>query len=71
MFLRYGPMNQNPDCYKSIMYNNLPKFVQQLPLKSTLDPEIYGPPESAITTELIEQEIGGLMTVNDVYVPNL
>lgn len=71
MFLLYGPMNQNPDCYKSIMYNNLPKFVQQLPLKSTLDPEIYGPPESAITTELIEQEIGGLMTVNDVYVPNL
>ncbi|KAL9458841.1 hypothetical protein AB3S75_007676 [Citrus x aurantiifolia] len=41
------------------------KLLSELPLKSTLDPEIYGPPESAITTELIEQEIGGLMTVNE------
>ncbi|KAI4387388.1 hypothetical protein MLD38_005226 [Melastoma candidum] len=30
------------------------------PLKSKLDPKIYGPTESAITTEIIQREIGGL-----------
>lgn len=40
--------------------------MQEWPLKSKLDPEIYGPPESAITTEMIEEEIGGLMSVNKV-----
>ncbi|XVF47467.1 hypothetical protein PTKIN_Ptkin03bG0110900 [Pterospermum kingtungense] len=30
---------------------------------SKLDPTIYGPVESTITTEMIEQEIGGVMTV--------
>lgn len=38
-------------------------LVTEWPLKSNLDPEIYGPPESAITTEMIEEEIGGLMIV--------
>lgn len=41
--------------------------MQEWPLKSTLDPEIYGPPESAITTELIEKEIGGMISVEEVY----
>ncbi|KAG7948007.1 hypothetical protein I3843_14G124100 [Carya illinoinensis] len=40
------------------------RLVTEWPLKSKLDPEIYGPPESAITTEIIEEEIGGLMTVD-------
>ncbi|XP_062172811.1 linoleate 13S-lipoxygenase 2-1, chloroplastic-like [Alnus glutinosa] len=40
------------------------QLVTEWPLKSKLDPEIYGPPESAITTEMIEEEIGGLMSVN-------
>ncbi|KAJ1421943.1 Lipoxygenase, plant [Sesbania bispinosa] len=35
------------------------------PLKSKLDPDIYGPPESAITTDIIEQEIKGFMTVEE------
>jgi hypothetical protein len=35
-------------------------------LKSKLDPKIYGPPESAITTEMIQREIGGLMSVKEV-----
>jgi lipoxygenase len=41
-------------------------FMQEWPLKSKLDPKIYGPPESAITTEMIERDIGGYMTVNEV-----
>jgi lipoxygenase len=40
--------------------------MQEWPLKSKLDPEIYGPPESTITTEMIEEEIGGLMSVDKV-----
>ena len=42
-------------------------IMQEWPLKSKLDPEIYGPPESAITTEMIEQEIGGIMSVDQVF----
>uniref|UniRef100_A0A2N9HGN3 Lipoxygenase n=1 Tax=Fagus sylvatica TaxID=28930 RepID=A0A2N9HGN3_FAGSY len=37
------------------------QLVTEWPLKSKLDPKIYGPPESAITTEIIEQEIKGFM----------
>jgi len=35
-------------------------------LKSKLDPEVYGPAESSITTELVEQEIRGFLTVEEV-----
>nr|AAZ57444.1 lipoxygenase LOX1 [Populus deltoides] len=38
------------------------KMVTEWPLRSKLDPEIYGPQESAITTEMVEQEIKGFMT---------
>ncbi|KAJ4724170.1 Lipoxygenase [Melia azedarach] len=41
------------------------KLVTEWPLTSKLDPAIYGPAESAITTELIEEEIGGIMTVEE------
>ncbi|CAN6567371.1 unnamed protein product [Malus baccata var. baccata] len=41
------------------------ELVTEWPLKSKLDPEIYGPPESLITTEVIEKEIKGCMTVNE------
>ncbi|XP_050221912.1 linoleate 13S-lipoxygenase 2-1, chloroplastic-like [Mercurialis annua] len=41
------------------------QLVTEWPLKSTLDPEIYGPPESAITTEMIEEQIRGFMTVEE------
>ncbi|KAL7113351.1 hypothetical protein ACP275_04G056100 [Erythranthe tilingii] len=41
------------------------KLVTEWPLKSNLDPEVYGPAESAITTELVEQEIGGFTTVDE------
>ncbi|XP_021822570.1 linoleate 13S-lipoxygenase 2-1, chloroplastic-like [Prunus avium] len=41
------------------------ELVTEWPLKSKLDPEIYGPPESLITTELVEKEIKGCMTVNE------
>lgn len=35
-------------------------------MKSKLDPEKYGPAESAITTEIIEREIRGFLTVEEV-----
>ncbi|KAK7849539.1 linoleate 13s-lipoxygenase 2-1 [Quercus suber] len=38
---------------------------QDWPKKSKLDPKIYGLPETLITTELVEQEIRGIMTVNE------
>ncbi|KAA8549576.1 hypothetical protein F0562_001406 [Nyssa sinensis] len=41
------------------------QLVTEWPLKSKLDPKIYGPPESAITKELVEQEIGGFMTLEE------
>ncbi|KAI4324284.1 hypothetical protein L6164_023836 [Bauhinia variegata] len=39
------------------------RLVTEWPLKSKLDPEIYGPVESAITSEIINREIGGIVTV--------
>ncbi|XP_050387717.1 linoleate 13S-lipoxygenase 2-1, chloroplastic-like [Argentina anserina] len=41
------------------------ELVKEWPLKSKLDPEIYGSVESLITTELVEKEIKGFMTVNE------
>nr|QCQ29235.1 lipoxygenase [Camellia fraterna] len=41
------------------------QLVKEWPLKSKLDPKIYGPPESAITKELIEREIRGFMTLEE------
>ncbi|KAJ9555298.1 hypothetical protein OSB04_009912 [Centaurea solstitialis] len=37
------------------------QLVKEWPLKSKLDPEVYGPPESAITKEIVEQVIGGFI----------
>ncbi|KAF3772425.1 Linoleate 9S-lipoxygenase 1 [Nymphaea thermarum] len=39
--------------------------LQEFPIVSTLDPKVYGPPESAITKELVEQQIRGVMTVEE------
>lgn len=39
------------------------KLVTDWPLKSSLDPNIYGPPESALTTKLVEREMKHSMTV--------
>ncbi|KAL7595029.1 hypothetical protein Lser_V15G29178 [Lactuca serriola] len=39
------------------------QLVTEWPLMSKLDPQVYGPPESAITTEIVEQEIKGFMTL--------
>ncbi|PKU68520.1 probable lipoxygenase 8, chloroplastic [Dendrobium catenatum] len=41
------------------------ELVKELPLISKLDPIIYGPPESAITEEIIEREIHGEMTASE------
>ncbi|EEF49219.1 linoleate 13S-lipoxygenase 2-1, chloroplastic [Ricinus communis] len=46
------------------------QLVTEWPLKSALDPEVYGPPESAITKEIIEQEIRGFMTVDEALKQN-
>ena len=41
------------------------ELVTEWPLKSSLDPAVYGPAESAITTEMVEKEIKGFMTVEE------
>ncbi|KAL9247765.1 hypothetical protein vseg_021160 [Gypsophila vaccaria] len=46
------------------------KLVKEWPLKSKLDPAIYGPQESAITTELVEKAILGYMTVDEAMKQN-
>lgn len=53
-FARQTLAGVNPCCIE---------LVTEWPLKSKLDPEVYGPAESAITTELVEEEIGGFTTV--------
>ncbi|CAH1452673.1 unnamed protein product [Lactuca virosa] len=39
------------------------QLVTEWPLMSKLDPQVYGPQESAITKEIVEQEIKGFMTL--------
>lgn len=34
-------------------------------MKSQLEPDIYGPPESAITDEIVERQIKGVMTLEE------
>lgn len=41
------------------------KLVTEWPIKSSLDPNTYGPAESAITTEVVQKLIGGIMTVEE------
>ncbi|KAG2706711.1 hypothetical protein I3760_05G115900 [Carya illinoinensis] len=36
------------------------EILKEFPILSELDPAVYGPPESALTNELIEQELNGL-----------
>ncbi|KAH9608062.1 hypothetical protein KSS87_017304 [Heliosperma pusillum] len=46
------------------------KLVTEWPLKSKLDVDVYGPQESAITTELVEKAILGYMTVDQALKQN-
>ncbi|RLN03699.1 putative lipoxygenase 8, chloroplastic [Panicum miliaceum] len=39
------------------------ELVREFPLKSKLDPAVYGPAESAITAEVLERQMGRVMTV--------
>ncbi|XP_027344673.1 linoleate 13S-lipoxygenase 2-1, chloroplastic-like [Abrus precatorius] len=41
------------------------QMVKEWPLRSKLEPQIYGPPESAITKEVIESQINGYSTVEE------
>ncbi|KAI7754640.1 hypothetical protein M8C21_021508 [Ambrosia artemisiifolia] len=41
------------------------QLVTEWPLMSKLDPEVYGPPESAITKEIVQKEIGGVMSFDE------
>ncbi|KAI7731547.1 hypothetical protein M8C21_022303 [Ambrosia artemisiifolia] len=41
------------------------QLVTEWPLMSKLDPKVYGPPESAITKEIVQEEIGGDMTFDE------
>ncbi|XP_076914612.1 linoleate 13S-lipoxygenase 2-1, chloroplastic-like [Bidens hawaiensis] len=40
-------------------------LVKEWPLRSKLDPEVYGPPESAITKEIVERQIRGFCTLEE------
>lgn len=40
--------------------------MQEFPIVSKLDPAVYGPPESALTKEILEKQMNGLMTVEQV-----
>ncbi|KAM2719423.1 hypothetical protein EV2_040722 [Malus domestica] len=46
------------------------ELVTEWPLKSKLDPKIYGCPKSSITTEVVEKAIKGCMTVNEALERN-
>ncbi|KAL6661761.1 hypothetical protein ACP70R_001145 [Stipagrostis hirtigluma subsp. patula] len=39
------------------------ELVREFPLKSKLDPAVYGPAESAITADVLERQMGHVMTV--------
>ncbi|KAJ1269100.1 hypothetical protein BS78_07G184700 [Paspalum vaginatum] len=39
------------------------ELIREFPLKSKLDPAVYGPAESAITAEVLEQQMCNVMTV--------
>ncbi|XP_071720461.1 linoleate 13S-lipoxygenase 2-1, chloroplastic-like [Rutidosis leptorrhynchoides] len=41
------------------------RCVTEWPLKSKLDPKVYGPPESAITKEIVERQIRGFCTLEE------
>ncbi|XP_031473610.1 linoleate 13S-lipoxygenase 2-1, chloroplastic-like [Nymphaea colorata] len=41
------------------------QLLTEFPIVSKLDPKVYGPPESAITKQLVEQQIRGVMTVEE------
>ncbi|CAI0412291.1 unnamed protein product [Linum tenue] len=41
------------------------ELVKEWPLKSKLDPKVYGPAESAITTQIVERQIRGFMTLDE------
>ncbi|CAN1158072.1 Linoleate 13S-lipoxygenase 2-1, chloroplastic [Linum perenne] len=46
------------------------ELVKEWPLKSKLDPKIYGPPESAITTAVVERQIKGFSTIDEAMKQN-
>ncbi|KAK8513444.1 hypothetical protein V6N13_002188 [Hibiscus sabdariffa] len=46
------------------------QLVTEWPIKSKLDPEIYGDPVSAITKECVERQIRGYMTLEEALEQN-
>ncbi|KAG5517623.1 hypothetical protein RHGRI_038129 [Rhododendron griersonianum] len=47
------------------MRNSLDRLLLEWPLKSKLDPKVYGNPDSLITEEIVESEIKGFMTLQE------
>ncbi|GMP88274.1 hypothetical protein CsSME_00040317 [Camellia sinensis var. sinensis] len=64
-----GPVHVTCNSWVASKFHNPHKRIfftnKEWPLKSKLDPKIYGPPESAITKELIERQIRGFMTLEE------
>ncbi|TVU32922.1 hypothetical protein EJB05_24687 [Eragrostis curvula] len=55
-FARQTIAGLNPVCIQ---------LITELPIMSKLDPAVYGPPESAITKEVLEKQIKGDITVDE------
>ncbi|KAM0920893.1 hypothetical protein ACQ4PT_007146 [Festuca glaucescens] len=55
-FARQTLAGLNPICIR---------LLTEFPIVSKLDPEVYGPPESALTKELLEMMMNGRMTVEE------
>lgn len=53
-FARQTLAGLNPVCIQ---------LLTEFPIVSKLDPAVYGPPESALTKEILEKQMDGLMTV--------
>ncbi|XP_047081170.1 lipoxygenase 2.3, chloroplastic-like [Lolium rigidum] len=55
-FARQTLAGLNPICIR---------LLTEFPIVSKLDPAVYGPPESALTRELLEKMMNGVMTVDE------
>ncbi|KAJ4834858.1 hypothetical protein Tsubulata_012964 [Turnera subulata] len=57
--------DEETDFRGSGMKSFLAKLLPEWPLTSKLDPQIYGSPESLITAEVVEKQIGNVITVDE------
>lgn len=56
-------------CYLTILLIRFVSLLQEFPILSKLDPEIYGSPESELTKECLEHELNGMSLEEVITVP--